>query len=50
MVLAKGFANTGTANAKAASKAMLRTNEFDFMRVNFLSNWIESAALLAVIG
>src|SRR5713226_776704 len=50
MVLAKGLANAGTVNATAASKAMLRTNEFDFMRVNFLSNRIESAAVRAVSG
>jgi len=48
--LAKGFAKAGTASAMAASKAMLRTNEFDFMRVNFLSNRIESAAPQAVVG
>ena len=50
MVLAKGFANAGTASAMAASKATLRTNEFVFMRVNFLSDRIESAAQQAAIG
>jgi len=50
MVFAKGFANAGTASATAASKAILRTNDFVFMRVNFLSNRIESAAQQAAIG
>src|ERR1700747_269573 len=50
MVLLNGFANAGTASATAASKAILRTNEFVFMRVNFLSSRIESAAQRAVIG
>jgi hypothetical protein len=50
MVFVKGFANAGTASAKAASKAILRTNEFVFMRVNFLSDGIESAALQAGVG
>src|SRR5439155_21878825 len=50
MVFAKGFANAGTASAMAASKAILRTNEFVFMRVNFLSSRNESAAQQAAIG
>src|SRR4029077_8932549 len=47
MVFVKGFANAGTASAIAASRAIPRTHEFVFMRVNFLSNGIESAALWA---
>jgi hypothetical protein len=41
MVFVTGFANAGTANAVAASRAMARTNEFIFMRVNFLSIGID---------
>jgi hypothetical protein len=33
MVLAKGFANAGTVNEMAASKAILRKNTLVFMRV-----------------
>src|SRR6266576_315334 len=43
MVLANGFANADTASARAASKTILRTNGFVFMRVSFLSNRMESA-------
>jgi hypothetical protein len=50
MVLAKGFANAGTVKAIAASKAMLRRNNLAFMRVNFLSVRIESAAQRAAAG
>jgi len=48
--LAKGFANAGIASAMAVSKAILRTNEFGFMRVSFLSVRMESAAQQAAIG
>src|SRR5713101_7745906 len=34
MVLEMGFAKSGTAKAMVASKAILRRNEFDLMRVN----------------
>src|ERR1700730_1065363 len=44
IVLLIGFANTGTASAMGSSNAALRTNELDFMCVNFLSIGIESAA------
>jgi hypothetical protein len=37
------LANMGTATAIAASRAMLRKKELDFIRVNFLSVGIESA-------
>ncbi len=50
MVLANGLANAGIATAMAASNAIERTNEFVFMRANFLSNGIESAAQEAVFG
>ncbi len=43
MVLLMGLANTGTASAVTANNATPRTNELDFMRVNFLSIGIESA-------
>jgi hypothetical protein len=46
MVLANGFARSGTVEAKAAASARLRRIEWDFMRVNFLSVRIESAAFL----
>jgi hypothetical protein len=50
MVFAKGFANAGTVKAIAASKAMPETNNLVFMRVNFLSVRIESAAQQAAAG
>ena len=34
VILEMGFAKSGTAKAMVASKAILRRNEFDFMRVN----------------
>jgi hypothetical protein len=50
MVLLKGFANAGTASATAASRAIVRTKEFVFIGVNFLSMRIESALQQAAIG
>jgi hypothetical protein len=47
MVLANGFARSGTVDTKAAASATLRRIELNFMRVNFLSVRIESALLLA---
>jgi hypothetical protein len=46
MVLLKGFARSGTVEAKAAARARLRRMVLNFMRVNFLSVRIESAASL----
>src|SRR5580693_1594580 len=46
MVLLNGFASSGTVDTKAAASARLRRIELTFMRVNFLSVRIESAALL----
>jgi hypothetical protein len=46
MVLLNGFASSGTVDTKAAASARLRRIELNFMRVNFLSVRIESAALL----
>src|SRR5580700_4333117 len=43
MVLANGFASSGTVETKAAASAKLRRMELNFMRVNFLSVRIESA-------
>src|SRR6267143_5606007 len=50
ILLAKGLANAGTVKARAASKAILRKNNLVFMRVNFLSVRIESAAQQAAAG
>ena len=46
MVLLNGFARSGTVETKAAASARLRRIELNFMRVNFLSVRIESAASL----
>jgi len=46
MVLLNGFARRGTVEIKAAASARLRRIELNFMRVNFLSVRIESAAWL----
>jgi len=50
MVFVKVLQMQALPSAVTASKAKLRTSEFVFMRVNFLSNGIESAALQAGIG
>jgi hypothetical protein len=44
IVLLIGFAKTGTAVAITASSVMLRTSDWDFMRVNSFPSKIESAA------
>src|SRR5690348_17371172 len=45
MFLEKGLARSGTASTRAASKAKQRKKELFFMRVKFLSERIESAAI-----